>query len=182
VHAAWLLSLWVFGWDHPVNWRSPSVYLRAGLSRLVMGRRRAIGRHAIIVLGQAAVSAGPIDFCRIPITGSRRARSHVIHLVLGMPVRGHHLTVAQRRVIAVRINAFFETPRPSRVEETRRLPAPPWSWARSRGRIRSASQPVRLLLMALAGSGDPRHHRWSRPRCRRSRMHSRLSRDADERD
>jgi methyltransferase len=107
VHTAWLLSLWVFGWDHPVNGVALSVYLLLqGFRIWVMWTLGARWTTRIIVLpGQPLVSAGPYRFLSHPNYVVVAGEIAVLPLILGRPVLAVVFTVLNAVVLAVRISA-----------------------------------------------------------------------------
>ena len=107
VHAAWLMSLWVFGHDQPVGMVALSFYL--GLQGLRFWVMRTLGSRwttrIIIVPGQPLVSAGPYRLLRHPNYAVVAGEIAVLPLVLGLPLLAAVFTVLNAAVLAIRIRA-----------------------------------------------------------------------------
>ena len=107
VHAAWLISLWVFGHDQPVNIMALLVYLvLQGFRFWVM---RTLGNRwttRIIVLPrQPLVAAGPYRFLSHPNYAVVAGEIAVLPLVLGLPLLAVIFTILNAAVLAIRIRA-----------------------------------------------------------------------------
>jgi methyltransferase len=107
VHAAWLISLWVFGHDEPVNGVALLVYLvLQGFRFWVMRTLGSRWTTRIIVLpGQPLVSAGPYRFLSHPNYAVVAAEIAVLPLVLGLPLLAASFTVLNAAVLAIRIRS-----------------------------------------------------------------------------
>ena len=107
VHAAWLISLWVFGHDQPVNGVALLVYLvLQGFRFWVMRTLGSRWTTRIIVLpGQPLVSAGPYRFLSHPNYAVVAAEIAVLPLVLGLPLLAVLFTVLNAAVLAIRIRS-----------------------------------------------------------------------------
>ena len=107
VHAAWLISLWVFGRDQPVNaLPCSSISSLQGLRFWVMWTLGARWTTRIIVLpGQSLVSAGPYRFLSHPNYAVVAGEIAVLPLVLGLPLLAAVFTVLNAAVLAIRIRA-----------------------------------------------------------------------------
>ncbi len=107
VHAAWLISLWVFGHDQPIGMVALSFYL--GLQGLRFWVMRTLGSRwttrIIILPGQALVSAGPYRFLSHPNYAVVAGEIAVLPLVLGLPLLAAVFTVLNAAVLAIRIRA-----------------------------------------------------------------------------
>ena len=107
VHAAWLMSLWVFGHDQPVGMVALSFYL--GLQGLRFWVMRTLGSRwttrIIIVPGQPLVSAGPYRLLRHPNYAVVAGEIAVLPLVLGLPLLAAVFTILNAAVLAIRIRA-----------------------------------------------------------------------------
>jgi methyltransferase len=107
VHAAWLISLWIFGRDQPVNLVALAGYL--GLQGLRLWTLRTLGSRwttRIIVLPQRPlVSAGPYRFLSHPNYAVVAGEIAVLPLVLGLPLLAAFFTILNAAVIAIRIRA-----------------------------------------------------------------------------
>ena len=107
VHACWLLALWLFGHDRPLNMIALTVYLALqGLRFWVM---RTLGRHwttRIIVLpGERLVSAGPYRWLAHPNYAVVAGEIAVLPLALGLPWLAVTFTVLNSTVLLIRIRA-----------------------------------------------------------------------------
>ena len=107
VHAAWLISLWVFGHDQPVNRVALLVYLiLQGFRFWVMRTLGSRWTTRIIVLPeQPLVSAGPYRFLSHPNYAVVAAEIAVLPLVLGLPLLAVLFTVLNAAVLAIRIRS-----------------------------------------------------------------------------
>ncbi len=107
VHAGWLISLWVFGHDRPVNIAALLVYLALqGLRFWVMRTLGPRWTTRIIVLpGASLVSAGPYRFLAHPNYAVVAGEIAVLPLVFGLPLAAVIFTVLNSAVLAIRIRA-----------------------------------------------------------------------------
>ena len=107
VHAAWLISLWVFGHDQPVNGVALLVYLvLQGFRCWVMRTLGSRWTTRIIVLPeQPLVLAGPYRFLSHPNYAVVAAEIAVLPLVLGLPLLAALFTVLNAAVLAIRIRS-----------------------------------------------------------------------------
>ena len=107
VHAAWLIALWVFGHDHPINIIALSLYL--ALQALRFWVMRTLGPRwttRIIVLPEAPlVSAGPYRFLSHPNYAVVIGEIAVLPLVLGLPELAVIFTILNAGVLMIRIRA-----------------------------------------------------------------------------
>ena len=107
VHAAWLLSLWVFGRHQQVNAIALTAYL------VLQGFRfwvlRTLGSRwttrIIVVPGEPLVSAGPYRYLSHPNYAVVAAEIAVLPLVLYLPWVAAVFTVLNAAVLAIRIRA-----------------------------------------------------------------------------
>ena len=107
VHAAWLISQWVFGRDQPVNIVAFLFYLvLQGFRVWVMRTLGPRWTTRIIVLpDQALVSAGPYRFLAHPNYAVVAAEIAVLPWALGLPWLAAVFTVLNAAVLAIRIRA-----------------------------------------------------------------------------
>jgi methyltransferase len=107
VHAAWLISLWVFGHDRPVNVLALLFYLvLQGFRLWVMRTLGSRWTTRIIVLPERPlVSAGPYRFLSHPNYAVVAAEIAVLPLVLGLPLLAAVFTILNAAVLAIRIRA-----------------------------------------------------------------------------
>jgi methyltransferase len=107
VHAAWLISLWVFGRDQAVNIVALSLYL------VLQGFRfwviRTLGprwtTRIIVLPGQPLVAAGPYRFLSHPNYAVVAGEIAVLPLVLNLPLLAVVFTILNAAVLAIRIRA-----------------------------------------------------------------------------
>ncbi len=107
VHAAWLISLWVFGHDRPLNIVALAFYLvLQGLRFWVMRTLGARWTTRIIVQpGEPLVAAGPYRYLAHPNYAVVAGEIAVLPLVLGLPQLAALFTILNAAVLAIRIRA-----------------------------------------------------------------------------
>ena len=107
VHAGWLVSLWVFGRDQPVNAIALAAYLiLQGLRGWVFWTLGARWTTRIIVLpGERLVSAGPYRYLSHPNYAVVTGEIALLPLVLQLPWIAAIFTVLNAGVLAIRIRA-----------------------------------------------------------------------------
>jgi methyltransferase len=107
VHTAWLLSLWLFGHDQPLNIPALLGYLLLQAFRIwVMWTLGSRWTTRIIVLpGEPLVSTGPYRFVSHPNYMVVSAEIALLPLVLGLPLVAAVFTVLNALVLAIRIRA-----------------------------------------------------------------------------
>jgi methyltransferase len=107
VHAAWLLSLWVFGHGQPVNPVALAVYLALQGFRIWV--LRTLGSRwttrIIILPEQPLVSAGPYRFLSHPNYAVVIGEIAVLPLVFDLPLLAGLFTVLNAAMLAIRIRA-----------------------------------------------------------------------------
>jgi methyltransferase len=107
VHAAWLIGLWAFGHDQPVNIIILLFYVALqGFRFWVMQTLGPRWTTRIIVLpGEPLVSSGPYRFLSHPNYAVVAAEIAVLPLVLGLAWLAVIFTVLNTAVLAIRIRA-----------------------------------------------------------------------------
>jgi len=107
VHAAWLISLWVFGRDQPVNISALLVYLvLQGLRFWVMWTLGSRWTTRIIVLPEhPLVSVGPYRLLSHPNYAVVAGEIAILPLVLDLPLLAVIFTILNAAVLAIRIPA-----------------------------------------------------------------------------
>jgi len=107
VHAGWLILLWAFGRDQPVNAIALAAYLvLQGLRGWVFWTLGARWTTRIIVLpGERLVSAGPYRYLSHPNYAVVAGEIAVLPLVLHLPWIAAILTILNAGVLAIRIRA-----------------------------------------------------------------------------
>jgi methyltransferase len=107
VHTAWLIALWVFGHNQPINIIALILYLLLqGLRFWVMRTLGARWTTRIIVLPEAPlVSAGPYRFLSHPNYAVVIGEIAVLPLVLGLSDIAVIFTILNAGVLMIRIRA-----------------------------------------------------------------------------
>ena len=107
VHAAWLISLWMFGHDQPLNVVALLLYVvLQGFRIWVMRTLGARWTTRIIILpGEPLVSCGPYRLLPHPNYAVVAGEIAVLPLVLGLPWLALIFTVLNAAVLAIRIRA-----------------------------------------------------------------------------
>lgn len=107
MHAAWLASLWWFGWNNPVNLPLLGVMVVLQLLRVwVLATLGPRWTTRIIVLpGAPLVTGGPFRFVRHPNYCVVVAEIAVLPLCLGLPAIAALFTVLNAAMLWVRIRA-----------------------------------------------------------------------------
>jgi methyltransferase len=107
VHAAWLISLWVFGRDQPVNIPALLVYLvLQGFRFWVMWTLGSRWTTRIIVLPeQPLVSVGPYRLLSHPNYAVVAGEIAILPLVLDLPLLAAIFTILNAAGLAIRIPA-----------------------------------------------------------------------------
>jgi methyltransferase len=107
VHALWLIALWVFGHDQPVNALALGAYLALqGLRFWVMRTLGACWTTRIIVLqGEPLVSSGPYRYLTHPNYAVVSGEIALLPLVVDLPWIAALFTVLNAGVLFIRIRA-----------------------------------------------------------------------------
>lgn len=107
VHAAWLMSLWVFGHDQPINAIALIIYLALqGLRIWVMATLGERWTTRIIVLPNAPLAAaGPYRYLRHPNYAVVASEIATLPLMLGQPWTAAIFTALNAVVLFIRIRA-----------------------------------------------------------------------------
>jgi methyltransferase len=107
IHASWLISLWVFGHDQPINAAALVAYLALqGLRIWVMTTLGARWTTRIIVLPNAPlVAAGPYRYLRHPNYAVVAGEIAVLPLMLSLPWIAVIFTVLNATILFIRIRA-----------------------------------------------------------------------------
>ena len=107
MHAAWLISLWIFGHDRPVN--AVALLLYVLLQRFRIWVMRTLGARwttRIIVLpGEPLVTRGPYRLLPHPNYAVVTGEIALLPLVLGLPLLALIFTALNAAVLAIRIRA-----------------------------------------------------------------------------
>ena len=107
VHASWLISLWVFGHDRPVNAVALIFYLALqGLRFWVMRTLGPRWTTRIIVLpGKRLISAGPYRYLTHPNYAVVAGEIALLPLALGLPWLAAIFTILNAVILFIRIRA-----------------------------------------------------------------------------
>ncbi len=107
VHAAWLISLWIFGRDQPLNAVALLLYIAVqGLRLWVMWTLGARWTTRIIILpGEPLVAAGPYRLLPHPNYAVVAGEIAILPLALGLPWLAALFTVLNATVLFIRIRA-----------------------------------------------------------------------------
>ena len=116
VHGFWLVGLWTFGWDRPVNLAWLAVFLVLQVLRLwvlaTLGRRWTT--RIIVLPGEQLVAIGPYRWLTHPNYVVVVGEIAVLPLCLGLPWFALAFTLANAAVLTVRIRAENAALQPSR--------------------------------------------------------------------
>ena len=107
VHAAWLISLWIFGHDQPLSAVALLLYIALqGLRLWVMWTLGARWTTRIIILpGEPLVAAGPYRLLPHPNYAVVAGEIAILPLALGLPWLAAFFTVLNAAVLFIRIRA-----------------------------------------------------------------------------
>jgi methyltransferase len=107
VHSAWLISLWAFGYDQPIDITALVIYLALqGLRVWVMATLGARWTTRIIVLPNAPlVTLGPYRFLRHPNYAVVAGEIAILPLTLQLPAVAVIFTLLNAGVLFIRIGA-----------------------------------------------------------------------------
>jgi methyltransferase len=105
MHTAWLISLWVWGRDQPVNLFALAIFIVLQGLRLwviaTLGRRWTT--RIIMVPGQPLISSGPYRWLSHPNYAVVAAEIAVLPLALHLPLLALTFTVLNAGVLGIRI-------------------------------------------------------------------------------
>jgi methyltransferase len=107
VHAAWLISLWAFGYDQPIDIIALIIYLALQALRVwVMATLGARWTTRIIVLPNAPlVTSGPYRYLRHPNYAVVAGEIAILPLTLQLPAVAVIFTLLNAGVLLIRIRA-----------------------------------------------------------------------------
>jgi methyltransferase len=107
VHTAWLISLWAFGYDQPIDITALVIYLALqGLRVWVMATLGARWTTRIIVLPNAPlVTSGPYRYLRHPNYAVVAGEIAILPLTLQLPAVAAIFTLLNAGVLFIRIRA-----------------------------------------------------------------------------
>lgn len=117
VHAAWLISLWAFGHDRPLNLVAVLVYLC--LQTLRFWVMRTLGprwtTRIIVLPGEPLVTGGPYRYLSHPNYAVVVGEIAVLPLALGLPWLALLFTMLNAAVLFIRIRAEDRALRAARI-------------------------------------------------------------------
>ena len=107
LHAAWLITLWVFGWDHQVYWPALAAFaVLQGLRVWVLASLGSRWTTRIIVLpGAPLVAAGPYRYVSHPNYAIVTGEIALLPLALNLPLLALLFSVLNAIALAIRIRA-----------------------------------------------------------------------------
>jgi methyltransferase len=107
MHTAWLISLWIWGRDQPVNLFALAIFIvLQGLRIWVMATLGPRWTTRIIVVpGQPLISTGPYRYLSHPNYAVVAAEIAVLPLALDLPLLALTFTVLNASVLGIRIHA-----------------------------------------------------------------------------
>ena len=107
VHAAWLITLWVFGRDHAVNLPALTVFVVLQGLRVwiiaTLGSRWTT--RIIVLLGEPLITSGPYRYLAHPNYAVVAAEIAILPLALHLPVTALVFTLLNTAVLFIRIRA-----------------------------------------------------------------------------
>jgi methyltransferase len=105
LHAAWLLGMWLRGYDHPVITVYLAVFVTLQIVRLwvlvTLGRRWTV--RIIVVPGEQPAARGPYRLLRHPNYAVVAGEIAVVPLALGLPTYALVFTLLNAAMLAIRI-------------------------------------------------------------------------------
>jgi methyltransferase len=105
LHAAWLVGLWLLGWDRPVVPFFFVLFVILQLGRFwvlaTLGRRWSI--RVIVVPGETLVARGPYRLIRHPNYWVVTGEIAVVPLALGLPLFALIFSILNAAVLVIRI-------------------------------------------------------------------------------
>ncbi|MGH6779859.1 MAG: isoprenylcysteine carboxyl methyltransferase family protein [Bradyrhizobium sp.] len=107
VHASWLLALWTFGRDQPVNWLALTAYVAVqGVRLWVLVSLGGRWSTRIIVLpGEPLVACGPYRYVSHPNYVVVVTEIALLPLALHLPIVALLFTILNAAVLAIRVRA-----------------------------------------------------------------------------
>ena len=107
LHAAWLISLWIFGWDSEVYWPALAAFaVLQGLRVWVLASLGSRWTTRIIVLpGAPLVAVGPYRYVSHPNYAIVAGEIALLPLALNLPLLALSFSVLNAIVLAIRIRA-----------------------------------------------------------------------------
>lgn len=118
-HAAWLITLWIFGWNQPLQFGFVAALLLLQAARFwviaTLGNRWTT--RIIVVPGAPLVTSGPFRFVRHPNYLVVALELPLVSLALGLPWHALLFGIANLGVLAQRVRTeddALRAPRPAR--------------------------------------------------------------------
>jgi methyltransferase len=107
LHAAWMVGLWILGYDRPVDPIFFAMFVVLQVMRfwvlMALGRRWTI--RIIVIPGERLVSRGPYRYLRHPNYAVVAGEIAIVPLALGLPIYALVFTILNIAVLAIRIPA-----------------------------------------------------------------------------
>ena len=107
LHAAWMVGLWILGYDRPVGPLFFALFVILQTMRIwvliTLKRRWTI--RIIVLPGERLVARGPYRFLRHPNYAVVAGEIAIVPLSLGLPIYGLVFTILNAAVLAIRIPA-----------------------------------------------------------------------------
>jgi len=106
LHALWLIGLWVFGHDRPVDpaWLAIFALLQAGRVWVIASLGRRWTTRIIVPPGAPAVARGPYRYIKHPNYLIVALEIAVVPLALGLPLIALVFSLANAALLALRIH------------------------------------------------------------------------------
>ena len=110
LHGFWLLGLWAFGHDQPINlfWLMVFVFLQAGRLWVIASLGRRWTTRVIVLRGAAPIARGPYRWIRHPNYLIVALEIAVVPLALGLPGLALIFSIANAGLLAYRIRVENE--------------------------------------------------------------------------
>jgi methyltransferase len=107
VHAAWLIALWIFGWNHEVDLLAIALFVVLQGARVwilaTLGERWTT--RIIVLPGEKLIAAGPYRYMSHPNYAVVAGEIAVLPLALHLPVVAVVFTILNAVVLTLRIRA-----------------------------------------------------------------------------
>ena len=107
LHMFWLVSLWLFGWTHPLNtiWLAFFLTLQALRAWILITLKNRWTTRIIVLPGASLVASGPYRFLSHPNYLVVVAEIAVLPLCLGLPWLAAAFTAANAVILGIRVRA-----------------------------------------------------------------------------
>ena len=107
LHALWLLGLWIFGYDHPIQlaWLAVFIILQGLRAWVLISIGRRWTTRVMVLPGETLVARGPYRFVKHPNYIVVIGEIAVLPLCLGMPLYALLFSILNAAVLSIRIRA-----------------------------------------------------------------------------